>query len=98
MGNINKYLKIAKDAVIEPEDKMEDRIMDRISQLKEEDKEEMLDKNFLEFFKNSNSKPYQFEQRVKSNPGLFAFISILVMGVLAVLAYISKLIINEESK
>ena len=98
MENINKYLKIAKDAVIEPQDKMEARIMDRISQLKEKDKEEILDDNFRQFLKNSNSKPYQFEQRVKSNPGLFTFISIIVMGVIAILAYIAKLIIDEENK
>jgi hypothetical protein len=98
MGSINKYLKIAKDAVIEPEDKIEDKIMDRISHLKDEDKEEMLDDNFLEFFKNSNSKPYQFEQKVREHPGLFAFVSIIVMGVIAILAYIVNLIIKEESK
>ena len=53
MGNINKYLKIAKDAEIEPEDRIEDKIMDRISHLKEEDKEEILDDDFLEFLKNT---------------------------------------------
>ena len=98
MGNINKYLKIAKDAVIEPEDKIEDKIMDRISHLKEEEKEEILDDNFREFLKNSNSKPYQFEQKVREHPGLFAFFSIMIMGAIAILAYITRLIINEETK
>ena len=98
MGSVNKYLKIAKDAVIEPEDRIDDKIMDRISHLKEEDKKEILDDNFLEFLKNSNSKPYQFEQKVREHPGLFAFVSILTMGVLAVLAYIVNLIVKEEAK
>ena len=80
MESINKYLKIAKDAVIEPEDRIEDKIMDRISHIKDEDKDEILDKDFLDFFKKSNSKPYQFEQKLKSHPGVFHSISIFVMG------------------
>jgi hypothetical protein len=98
MGSINKYLKIAKDAVIEPEDRIEDKIMDRISHLKEEDKDKILDDNFQQFLKNSNSKPYQFEQKVREHPGLVAFVSIIIMGVIGVLAYIVNLIIKEESK
>ena len=97
MSGINKYLKIAKDTVIEPEDNIEDKIMDRISRLKEEEKGKILDKNFIEFLKKSNSKPYQFEQKLRSHPGLFAFISILVMGVIAILAYIAKLILTEDN-
>jgi len=34
MSEIDKYLKIAKDAVIEPEDGIEDKIIDRISHIK----------------------------------------------------------------
>ncbi len=98
MGNINKYLKIAKDAVIEPGDRIEDKIMDRISHLKEEEMEEILDDNFRQFIKNSNSKPYQFEQKVREHPGLFALVSIIVMGVIGVLAFIAQLIIREENK
>jgi len=98
MGNINKYLKIAKDAVIEPGDRIEDKIMDRISHLKEEEKEEILDDNFRQFIKNSNSKPYQLEQKVREHPGLFALVSIIVMGVIGVLAFIAQLIIREENK
>jgi len=98
MGNINKYLKIAKDAVIEPGDRIEDKIMDRISHLKEEEMEEILDDNFRQFIKNSNSKPYQLEQKVREHPGLFALVSIIVMGVIGVLAFIAQLIIREENK
>jgi hypothetical protein len=98
MGNINKYLKIAKDAVIEPKDRIEDKIMDRISHLKEEDKEKILDDNFQQFLKHSNSKPYQFEQKVREHPGLFAFVSIIVMGVITLMAYIVNLITREERK
>jgi len=54
MANISRYLKIVKEAEIEPEESIEDRIMDRISNIKEEDREEILDNNFQEFLKNSN--------------------------------------------
>jgi hypothetical protein len=98
MENINKYMKIAKDAVVEPEKNIDDRIMDRISHLKDEDKNMVLADDFQQFLKKSNSKPYQFEQKVREHPGLFAFVSIMVVGLFAVLAFIAKLIIKEESK
>jgi hypothetical protein len=98
MNSINKYLKIAKDAVIEPEDRIEEKIMDRISHIEEEEKDRMLDKNFLDFLKKSNSRVYQLEQKLKDHPGVFALISIFVMGIIAVLAYIARLILTEESK
>ncbi len=98
MANISRYLKIVKEAEIEPEESIEDRIMDRISNIKEEDREEILDKNFREFLKNSNSRAYQFEQKVRSHPGLFAMILAMVMGAAAILAYIAKLIISAENK
>ncbi len=98
MANISRYLRIVKEAEIEPEDSIEDRIMDRISNIKEEDREEILDKDFLQFLKNSNSKAYHFEQKVRSHPGLAALFSIMVLGAAAILAYIAKLIISAENK
>ena len=82
MENINKYMKIAKDAVVEPEENMDFRIMDRISRLKDKDRKEIMDDNFRKFLKNSNSKPYQFEQKVREHPGLFTLVSIFVMGLI----------------
>ena len=37
MNNVNKYLKFVKDAVIEPEGGIEDKIIDRISHIEEKD-------------------------------------------------------------
>ena len=98
MANISRYLKIVKEAEIEPEESIEDRIMDKISNIKEEDREEILDKKFREFLKNSNSRTYQFEQKVRSHPGLFAMILVMILGAAAILAYIAKLIISAENK
>ena len=52
MSEIDKYLKIAKDAVIKPEDGIEDKIIDRISHIKEKD-ESLLDENFKDFFEKT---------------------------------------------
>ena len=98
MNDIKKYLKIAKDAVLEPKEKIEDKIIDRISHIGEKDKEELLDDNFKDFFKKSNSRPYVLEQKIRSHPGIFAFMSIMLMGVIALLTYFVKMIFIEENK
>lgn len=97
MNEVARYLRIAKDAVIEPEDRIEDKIMDRISHLDEKDKKEILDERFLDFLKKSNSRPYQFEQKVRDHPGIFAFLSIMVMGIIAIVAYIVRAVFKEEN-
>jgi hypothetical protein len=98
MDNIKKYLKIAKEAVIEPEDKFEDKIINRISHLDEKDNEELLDDNFRDFFSKSNSKPYILEQKIKTHPGVFAMMSIMLMGIVALLAYIARMVLIEDNK
>lgn len=98
MNNIKKYLKIAKDAVVEPEEKFEDKIIDRISHIEEKDKEKLLDDNFRDFLKKSNSKPYLLEQKIRSNPGIFALISIILMGIIALFAYFVRMILIEENR
>lgn len=98
MNDIKKFLKIAKDAVVEPEDRFEDKIINRISKIEEKDKEELLDDNFRDFFKKSNSKPYLLEQKIRTNPGVFALISIMLVGIIALLAHFIRIIIIEENK
>ncbi len=98
MNDIKKYLKIAKDAVVEPEDRFEDKIIDRISHIEEKDKEKLLDDNFRDFFKKSNSRPYLLEQRIRSNPGVFALMAIALMGIMALLAHFARIIIIEEKR
>ncbi|HAJ94998.1 MAG TPA: hypothetical protein DCP02_02080 [Actinobacteria bacterium] len=98
MDNIKKYLKIAKEAVIKSEDKLEDKIINRISHIDEKDNEELLDDNFRDFFSKSNSKPYILEQRIKTHPGVFVIMSIMLMGIIAFLVYITKMALVGDSK
>jgi len=96
--NIKKYLKIAKDAVIEPEARLEDKIIDRISNIEEKDNEELLDDNFRDFFNKSNSKPYILEQKIRAHPGVFAIISIMLMGIVVLLTYFAKMVLIGDNK
>ena len=55
MDNLNKYLKIARSVVVKPEESnIEDKIISRLTSVNENDKK-MLDDNFLDYFKKSNS-------------------------------------------
>jgi hypothetical protein len=96
MNDINKYLKIAKDAVIEPEEEIEEKIMDRISHLSKEDKDKILDENFRDFFKKSNSKLYQVEQKLRTHPGAFIFAGIFFLGVITLAVYVIRTIFSED--
>lgn len=56
MDNLNKYLKIARNVVIKPEESnIEDKIINRLTSVNENDKK-MLDDSFLDYFKKSNSR------------------------------------------
>ena len=78
MSEVNKYLKIAKDAVIEPEDSIEDKIIDRISHIEEKDSG-LLDENFKDFFEKNNSRPYLVGEKIKDHPGTFSFVVIIFL-------------------
>ncbi|MCL5070412.1 MAG: hypothetical protein M1308_05890 [Actinobacteria bacterium] len=78
MDNINKYLKIAKNVVIKPdESNIEDKIINRLTSVDENDKK-MLDDSFLDYVRKSNSRFYLFIEKIRDNPGkvtvLFMFI------------------------
>jgi len=96
MNNVNKYLKIARDAVIKPEERMEEKILDRISNIDEEEKERVLDERFLDFLNKSNSRTYQLEQKIRSHPGVSALGIIFILGIIALLAYIARTVFTEE--
>jgi len=96
--SIKTYLKIAKDAVVEPEDRLEDKIIDRISHIDEKDNEELLDDNFRDFFNKNNSKPYILEQKIRTHPGAFAIISLMIMGMIAITAYFAKMVLVADNK
>jgi len=81
MDNLNKYLKIAKNVVIKPEESnIEDKIINRLTTVSENDKN-MLDESFLDYVKKSNSRLYLFAEKIRNNPGkvtaMFVFIFLI---------------------
>ena len=96
MDDVNKYLKIAKDAVIEPAENIEDKIIDRISHIGEKDKE-LLDDKYQDFFKKTNSRVYQFNEKVRNNPGAVAGLAVTISLVLLFIAYIIKILFGDEN-
>lgn len=97
MSEVNKYLKIVKDAVIEPEGGIEDKIIDRISHIEEKDKN-LLDEKFKDFFEKNNSRPYLVGEKIKDHPGTFSFVIIVFLGIFAVFAYFLNMMISDNKR
>ena len=97
MSEVNKYLKIVKDAVIEPEGGIEDKIIDRISHIEEKDKN-LLDERFKDFFEKNNSRPYLVGEKIKDHPGTFSFVIIVFLGIFAVFAYFLNILISDNKR
>ena len=95
MNNINRYLKIAKDAVIKPSGDMDEKIIDRISHIKSSDKR-LLDEKFMDYFSKSNSRAYLMLEKIKNNPGVFAVLAIAVISVIIVIAVMAKKNLSED--
>ena len=73
MKALNRFFKYAKDMVVDPGQDIENRIIDKIENLNDNDKE-ILDEGFLDFLKKSNSRLYYFSKKLKENSGyLIAF-------------------------
>jgi hypothetical protein len=73
MKALNRFFKYAKDIVVDPGQDIENRIIDKIKNLSDNDKE-VLDESFMEFLKKSNSRLYLFNKKLKENSGyLIAF-------------------------
>lgn len=94
MSSINKYLKIAKNAVIKPSDEIEEKIIDRISHVDTADKS-LLDDGFLDFFKKSNSRLYLVIEKIKNNPGIFATLIAASFFIFIFLIFIVKIFLGE---
>ena len=95
MNNINKYLKIAKDAVIQPSDDIEKKIINRISNISELD-EKLLDNKFLDYLRKNNSRIYLVVQKIKNNPGAFATLAMAGIFIIVFIAFIFKIFLDEE--
>ena len=73
MKILDRFFKYAKDMVVDPGQDIENRIIDKIENLSDNDKE-ILDEGFLDFLKKSNSRLYYFSKKLKENFGyLIAF-------------------------
>jgi hypothetical protein len=78
MDTLDKYFRIAKKAVIKPgEGDIEEKILKRLSNINEKDKK-LLDDNFLDYLKKSNSRPYLISEDLKNNPGKYLMLSAVV--------------------
>jgi hypothetical protein len=90
MENLDKYLKIAKNVVIKPqESNIEEKIIKKLSDINDRDKS-ILDANFLEYLNKSNSRFYLFSEKVRNNPGKFALIGLFIALSVGFLAYVLK--------
>ena len=97
MKNLDKYLKIAKNVVIKPqESNIEEKIIKKLSNINDRDKS-LLDANFLEYLKKSNSRLYLFTEKVRNNPGKFAVLGLFIAISVGFLAYILKSASTDKS-
>ena len=94
MNNINRYLKIAKDAVIKPSKNIDEKIIDRISHIGKSD-EKLLDEKFIDYFKKSNSRLYLTIEKIKNNPGTFMAAVISVFFIIVFIAFMIKILSSE---
>ena len=98
MNDVNKYLKIARDAVIKPPSgNIEEKIINRISNIDNKD-ENLLDEKFLDFFKKSNSRLYQTAEKIRNNPGFFTAIIITLIFIISFFVLIIKKLLDEGEK
>jgi hypothetical protein len=98
MNNVNKYLKIARDAVIKPPSgNIDEKIIDRISNIDNEDKN-LLDQKFLDFFKKSNSRLYLTAEKIRNNPEVFVTIIITALFIFSFFILIIKRSMDAEEK
>ena len=80
MKALNRFYKYAKDMIVNPGQDIENRIIDKIENLNDKDKE-ILDENFLEFLKKSNSRLYFFNKKLKENSGYLITFGVLGFSV-----------------
>jgi len=76
MNDLNKFLKVAKDIIVDPGSDIENKIINKIKNISEEDKK-ILDDDFKEFLRRSNSRLYFFNKKLKENSGLMVLIGML---------------------
>ena len=97
-NNINKYLRFAKNVVINPEKgNIEEKIIDRIEKVDERD-EKLLDEKYMDYFKKSNSRLYIFLEDVKNNPGRFTAFIVLLFIFLGVFIFVCNRLSTQKKE
>ena len=97
MDSLDKYLKIAKKAVIKPEEgDIEERILKRISDINEKD-EKLLDDSFMDYLKKSNSRTYLFSEDLKNNPEKYVILGIAAAVFFGVIFFIARNISKKNA-
>ncbi len=94
MNNINRYLKIARDAVIKPSDDIDKKIINRISHISKSD-EKLLDEKFIDYFKKSNSRLYLIIEKIRNNPGAFTALVAAVIFIIVFIAFMVRVFSSE---
>jgi len=95
MNNIDRYLKIAKNAVIQPCDDIDKKIINRISNISKHD-EKLLDDKFLDYLKKNNSRLYLVIEKIRNNPGTFAALVMAGVLIIVFIAFLFKIFLDEE--
>ncbi|MDD3776145.1 MAG: hypothetical protein PHN32_00860 [Actinomycetota bacterium] len=98
MNNLKKYIKIAKDVTIQPQDNtVQEKILERISQVSPKDRE-LLDEDFMEYLRRNNSRLYLFAEGVRNNPVKFLLLLSASLLVISLIIYEIKKIYLSPSK
>jgi len=95
MSNIDRYLKIAKNAVIQPCDDIDKKIINRISNISKHD-EKLLDNKFLDYLKKNNSRLYLVIEKIRNNPGTFTALAMAGFLIFVFIAFLFKMFLDEE--
>jgi hypothetical protein len=95
MNNINRYLKIARDAVVKPSDDIDKKIINRISHISKSD-EKLLDEKFIDYFKKSNSRFYLIIEKIRNNPEAFTALVATVIFIIVFIAFMVRVLSSRE--
>lgn len=95
MNNINRYLKIAREAVIKPSDDIDKKIINRISHISKSD-EKLLDEKFLDYFNKSNSRVYLIIEKIRNNPEAFTALAATVIFIIVFIAFMVRIFSRRE--
>ena len=100
MNNVNEYSKIArniaKNIVVRPSENIEEKIINKISNIDESDRK-LLDEKFLDYLRKNNSRLYLLNEKIKNNSGKVAALGSIVALLVIFLVAVCYLSSSENS-